>query len=241
MSDRFIRTIHFIDTVERTKTAADVEDCLLALAGKFGFTGVFGGILPTRPMPLNEISSRVLFQRYPAEWTARYNARGYIFLDPVVERLSSARNPFTWHESYETGTQKQNVELIRGEASEFGLRDGYVVPVSTIDGEIAALSFGGEGGIPDSADLSVLNFAASYVVGRHLHRLATRNPRPDLTPREWDCLLWAGEGKTDWEISVILGISRSTVIKHVTSAREKLGAANRAHAIAMAIRKNFIR
>ncbi|WP_245270124.1 helix-turn-helix transcriptional regulator [Nitrobacter hamburgensis] len=48
-----------------------------------------------------------------------------------------------------------------------------------------------------------------------------------VTPRELDCLLWAGEGKTDWEISVILGISPSTVTKHIASARDKLNAGTR--------------
>nr|WP_244613872.1 helix-turn-helix domain-containing protein [Nitrobacter winogradskyi] len=51
-----------------------------------------------------------------------------------------------------------------------------------------------------------------------------------MTPREWDCLLWAGEGKTDWEISVIPGISRSTVTKHIMAARAKLGAV-KAHSL----------
>jgi len=242
LPDRFSKTLRFIDAVEQTRTTAEVEDCLLVLAAEFGFTGLFGGLVPTRPVHVSEIPSRILFQRYPTEWAARYNSKGYIFIDPVVQRLSYERNPFTWRESYETCTQEKHVQLIRGEATEFGLYDGYVVPISTIDGDIAALSFGGPGAIPASADLSVLNFAASYAVGRRLHHLAAaRRPAPDLTPREWDCLLWAGEGKTDWEISVILGISRSTVIKHITSAREKLGAVNRAHAIATAIRTKLLR
>lgn len=242
MPDRFNKTLSFIDAVEQTRTTAEVEDCLLALAAEFGFTGIFGGLAPMRPVHVSEISSRILFQRYPPEWAHRYDSQGYVFRDPVVERLLRERTPFTWHQSYQTSMQQKNVQLIRGEASEFGLCDGYVVPISTIDGDIAALSFGGPGGIPDSADLSVLNFAASYAVGRRLHHLAaSRRPTADLTSREWDCLLWAGEGKTDWEISVILGISRSTVIKHITSAREKLGAVNRAHAIATAIRTKLLR
>lgn len=76
-----------------------------------------------------------------------------------------------------------------------------------------------------------------YAVGSLLHHAESRRRLdPQLTAREHDCLLWAGEGKTDWEISVILGISRSTVIKHIAAAREKLGAVNKAHAIAKAIR-----
>jgi LuxR family quorum sensing-dependent transcriptional regulator len=53
-----------------------------------------------------------------------------------------------------------------------------------------------------------------------------------LTAREADCLSWAAEGKSDWEISVILGLSESTVRFHSANARVKLGAANRTQAAA---------
>jgi LuxR family quorum sensing-dependent transcriptional regulator len=242
LSDSLSQTICFIEAVEQTRTAAEIEDCLLRLAAGFGLTGLFAGIVPTRPAPLAELRSRILFQRFPTQWLDRYSSKGYVFRDPIIQHLSHERAPFTWQEGYKRCPQRRNVNLIRGEAAEFGLRDGYVVPISTMDGKIASLSFGGPGMIPVSADLSVLNFAASYALGRHLTRIATRQRvNSNLTAREWDCLLWAGEGKTDWEISVILGISRSTVTKHIMAAREKLGAVSKAHAIATAIRTKLLR
>jgi LuxR family quorum sensing-dependent transcriptional regulator len=57
-------------------------------------------------------------------------------------------------------------------------------------------------------------------------------PRHTLSPREHDCLSYVAEGKTDWEISVILGISQRTAKFHVENARRKLGANNRAQAVA---------
>lgn len=224
------------------RTAAEIEDCLLEFAAGFGFTGLFGGIVPTRRAPVTELRSRILFQRFPAQWLDRYSRNGYVFRDPIIQHVLCKRAPFAWHEGYKSCPQRRNVSLIQGEAAEFGLRDGYVVPISTIDGEIVSLSFGGPGTLPVSADLSVLNFAASYALGQHLHRIASwQRVSRNLTPREWDCLLWAGEGKTDWEISMILGISRSTVTKHITAAREKLGAVSKAHAIAIAIRAKLLR
>jgi len=53
-----------------------------------------------------------------------------------------------------------------------------------------------------------------------------------LTERERDTLAWVAEGKSDWEISVILGLSETTVRFHVDNARRKLGAVNRAQAVA---------
>ena len=53
-----------------------------------------------------------------------------------------------------------------------------------------------------------------------------------LTPREYDSIAYVAEGKTDWEIGTILGISETTARTHVDNARRKLGAVNRAHAVA---------
>ena len=54
-----------------------------------------------------------------------------------------------------------------------------------------------------------------------------------LTARERDALRWVAAGKSDWEIAVILGVSQTTVRFHVDNARRKLGAVNRAQAVAM--------
>ncbi|EKF20145.1 LuxR C-terminal-related transcriptional regulator [Nitratireductor pacificus] len=69
--------------------------------------------------------------------------------------------------------------------------------------------------------------------GHTLHRLGEP---PRLTPREKECLQWAALGKSEWEVSQILGISEHTAEKHLLNAKTKLGATNRAHAVAEAIR-----
>lgn len=55
---------------------------------------------------------------------------------------------------------------------------------------------------------------------------------PALTRRERDVMAYVAEGKTDWEIGVILSLSETTARFHVDNARRKLGAVNRAHAVA---------
>jgi len=61
-----------------------------------------------------------------------------------------------------------------------------------------------------------------------------------LTPREREVLTWVAQGKTTWEISEILGIASRTVDEHVASAGRKLGAANRTHAVAIALRERIV-
>ena len=61
-----------------------------------------------------------------------------------------------------------------------------------------------------------------------------------LSDRERECLNWVSEGKTTDEVAVILGVSSNTVNSYVSYAIQKIGASNRAMAIATAIRSGMI-
>lgn len=61
-----------------------------------------------------------------------------------------------------------------------------------------------------------------------------------LSQRERDSLALVADGKTDWEISVILGVAESTARFHVDNARRKLGAVTRAQAVARLINQRLI-
>ena len=73
---------------------------------------------------------------------------------------------------------------------------------------------------------------------RRSARQTTREFRPDfssaepllklgLTPRAAEALLWLAQGKTNSDIATILGITESTVKKHVQEMFEKLGVETR--------------
>jgi LuxR family quorum sensing-dependent transcriptional regulator len=61
-----------------------------------------------------------------------------------------------------------------------------------------------------------------------------------LTSREAEVLSWVAQGKSAWEIGEILRITKRTVDEHVQTAMRKIGAANRTHAVALAIRDRLI-
>jgi len=56
-----------------------------------------------------------------------------------------------------------------------------------------------------------------------------------LTPRAAETLLWLAQGKTNPEIATILGISESTIKKHVQEIFEKLGVETRGAATVRAL------
>jgi DNA-binding CsgD family transcriptional regulator len=59
--------------------------------------------------------------------------------------------------------------------------------------------------------------------------------------REQQVLAWAAEGKSARETAEILGVTKSTINAHLQSAAHKLGAHNRAQAVALAIHYSIIK
>jgi DNA-binding CsgD family transcriptional regulator len=61
-----------------------------------------------------------------------------------------------------------------------------------------------------------------------------------LTRRELEILKWLKEGKSSWEISMILNIGESTVNFHVTNIMRKLNVMKRTQAVAVAVQNKLI-
>jgi LuxR family quorum sensing-dependent transcriptional regulator len=62
-----------------------------------------------------------------------------------------------------------------------------------------------------------------------------------LTTREAEVLAWVARGKSAWETGEILRITKRTVDEHVRTAVRKMGAANRTHAVALALVNGLIK
>ena len=56
-----------------------------------------------------------------------------------------------------------------------------------------------------------------------------------LTPREAEVLLWAAQGKSNSDISIILGAAEGTIKKHLEHIFEKIGVESRNAATVRAI------
>lgn len=71
------------------------------------------------------------------------------------------------------------------------------------------------------------------------HRMTAREL--GLTAREYDCLRWTADGKTDRDIAQLTGLAVRTVEDHGASLRRKLDAVNRAHLVTRAFRAGLLR
>lgn len=77
-------------------------------------------------------------------------------------------------------------------------------------------------------------------VAARLAALVARPAPPALSPRELEVLLLVARGRTNKEIARALGVVERTVKFHLSGAMARLGAANRAEAVALAAQHGLI-
>ena len=239
----FDRTLTYIGDLQQAPTASAVCEKLIGVTSAFGLTALMAGTVPQPGTPVGRQKDHILLCDWPVEWLERYVARNYVDHDPVVSRMKQLPGPVQWRDAADEIDVDRDGEVVMGDAGEFKLKDGLAFPLVTLDGQIVMVSLGGEQVEMSSQEFGMISLVATYAIGRAM-QLLTETERTiehiELTPRERECLTWAAAGKSEWEISQILGISEHTSEKHLLNAKFKLGAVNRVQAVAEAIRRGYI-
>lgn len=185
--------------------------------------------------------SNIVNHSYNDQWGEIYFENDFIEVDPVVNYSLNTNRAFTWANAFRNlDTQNRKALEFVTMAGDYQLRDGLAHTVGDREnGTLLSLSMEHQNNPYYSR---ILNH-----VTPHLHEAMQRiNARsynidiPALTDREFEVLKWTGEGKSSWEIGVILGISERTVKYHINNVKSKLNAVNRAHAVAKAFRFRLI-
>ena len=118
----------------------------------------------------------------------------------------------------------------------------------TADGISHALEAGARGAVMKNVEFTELVAAIKTVaaggraVSPEIERiLATEPPIPELSPRQAEILASLARGLSNVDIATQLGISLNMVKEHTSSIFAKLGVANRAEAISLALRKHLVK
>lgn len=238
----FEQTIEFIRSIDQARTPAEVCEMLLSIVRQYGAEHVLAGTIPKLGATRQQQLASIVLDYWPAEWTKRYFSHGYIFRDPAIGGVLSNSSPFFWSELEPTYRDSPAARRVMEEAGDFRLRQGFTIPLTTVEGDVAGFSLAGERLEVSPEGRGMLTLLATYALARSiLLRQTEQAPTIHLTPREHEALQWAAEGKTEWEIGELMGISEHGVDKHMRSAREKLGTRSRVHAVAEAIRLGLIK
>jgi DNA-binding response OmpR family regulator len=191
----------------------------------------------TKPIVIDELLARVRVHLH----NARRSAAAHSALDATGRFLLSVtpEGSLRW-------STPQAVRLLRQVSPEAQETD-FRLPREIIDW----MSRAAEGG-PESATYVwsagerklELAYLGQVRAGERLLRVTQAEPREDverlrrhfaLTGREAEVLLWIARGKSNKDISTVLGISPRTVNKHLEQIFEKLGIENRASAAALTV------
>jgi hypothetical protein len=92
--------------------------------------------LPRRPT-----KEPLIISTYPADWITHYSQCHYDRLDPVVAQALQSPEPFQWGSGAMARQLSSAQHELFIEASRFGIRFGFTVPVHDGHGPIAALTF----------------------------------------------------------------------------------------------------
>lgn len=180
---------------------------------------------------------------FPADWMSHYRLKSYSDVDPVIEHCRQHLTPCLWAAD-PLARRAGYLTRFFSEAVDFGLCAGIGLPTHGPAGQSSMLSVA----TGDSAhaasylhQLGPLQLLASFVHEAQL-RITSQaaQAQAHLTARELDCLRWAADGKTSWEIGQQLGISERTAIFHLNNSARKLGVMGRRQAIARAMSLQLI-
>ena len=162
---------------------------------------------------------------YGDEHTHLYQTQGYVW-DPAIQLLQSTHIGTVSSEDLLDQEMPKEVINLKFDA---GIKECLTVGVRGVLGRCTYFAF-------SNFDHRLLHKFRTMmqILGPHLHLAymratswadhgQTSASKLALTDREEEIMRWVAEGKTNWEISVILHVSLNTIKFHLKNVYQKLG------------------
>lgn len=237
-----------VNAAERGEPIAPAMQAVVRILGFDSF--MYGTGIATRPK--SELKSYV-FTTLPREWVVRYDARGYIEVDPRIKHIFDGAMPFVWDQRSERG-QDAATDAFLEDAAAQGIASGVALAVycSSEGGHVGVAFNSSHPEIDEVRRLEIArNLGDMFLLAVYFHEFFMKNvigrgvpPAFEgipLTARERQCLVFGSHGFTSKEMAAELHISERTVEMYYSHIRSKLGVSNRQEAIAKAIECGLIR
>ena len=223
----FSRVDAFVRDVRELKSENELAEALGVVSNDLGFR--FFAL--THHVDPRKSSAAIRLHNYPAAWAEWFDRQMLGGCDPVHRASSMTCVGFPWSQLDEMIALTPNDRRILDLARREGIGDGFTVPAHVPGEAHGSCSFAAEAGRPlreEHLPMAQLVGAFAFEAARRIRRLREPvSPLPRLTDRQRECVMWAARGKSDWEISQILGVSHETVIQHLKQARERYGVGKR--------------
>jgi len=191
--------------------------------------------------PLSPPPEAIVLHSYPRAWLRRYSEDGLHAIDPVSAWADRTLVPFFWDDERFCAGLTAAQQSLLAQASRHGIAHGYTVPIHSP--KEAGLPPGSCTVIPANSSMPAENYAVVQSIALPLFEAASSalrcrgagHPPHPLSERERECLRFAAQGKSDWVVGKILGISERTVHNHIENAKRRLRVTTRVQAIVQAL------
>lgn len=236
--------MELLERLQKAESMSELPGILEAISNIVEFDYFLFGLALPNSITHSDI---LMYDNYPSEWRRCYDEAGYAKRDPIVQYSISNYMPVTWSQISDSKDFSKNDLKIMWEAEASGLKAGFSLPIHGTVGEFGMISFASardtdEQRLKYAEAIPVIQMLVPAIQDavKRLRVAEDKDPPAKLTKREIECLTWATEGKSSWEISQILGCSERTAIFHLSNAATKLGATNRYQAISKALLSGVI-
>jgi LuxR family quorum-sensing system transcriptional regulator CciR len=221
-----------VDAFVREASELKSEEELAALVEEISLEMGFRYFALTHHLDIRQAPRPVIrLHNYPPGWVDYFDEQKLGPSDPVHRASHLTTVGFAWSQLDRMIRLTPRDRAILELAEYNGIGDGYTIPAHVPGESNGSCSFATVAGQPlpgEHLPTAYLIGAFAFEAARRLWRVRDTNAElPRLTDRQRDCLVWAARGKSDWEISRILGIGRATVIQHLKDARDRYTVANR--------------
>lgn len=222
----------FVEKCDRTATLEELARSFECAIGCFGFR-YFACCSHVDPLAPRRA---VVLCNYPRPWLEAYSYNKLHKIDPVFARAETTSLPFAWDATTLLHQATSDQRRMLCEAHQYGIHRGYTVPLHSSRSPVpirASCTV-----IPEPGSTHRHGHLAVQLMSGYLFECASRlsvvaqtKKRPRLSKRQRQCLELAAQGKTDWEIGAILGISEHTVHTHIEAAKRQLNVTSRQTAV----------
>lgn len=231
------KTITAINHIDGSNTIEAVVDELTEFVQGFGFeTITIAQLVSSTRAGEHQLS----ITNWPADFVKERRAKNVFAHDPIIRQAVRTKAPFTWDDVYQRSDR--HGRNIIDEARPFTKSEGLLIPIHPFDSVPGCVSLGTDKMQVTEKQINWIDVVAMQAYAKITNLIG---PSPfeittKLTPREVDVVHYGAAGKTNWEISQILGLSEHTVRDYFKTAGKKLNTVNRTHTIAVAISNDLV-
>jgi LuxR family quorum-sensing system transcriptional regulator CciR len=235
-----ITDIHtFIELSRSVSNPRDLDRLVLDITREMGFDHyalIHHADLTAYSSDLQHIDDGqlVALWNYPEAWVEVYHERNIVASDPVLIASQKTNVGFAWEDMGDLITITPLHRAITEDTRRAGLVAGFTVPAH-VPGEVnGSCNFAVKSGraLPRQNLLMAqlvgsFAFQSARAMVENARKSQLPAPNKQLGNRQLECIALMARGKTDWEISRVLGISELTVRRHITLAKERYGVNSR--------------